>query len=60
MYLTTLSKRLGILCKIYLVQDFERFFSTEYVRAAAVARLPTGETENLYWSCQQVEIISMQ
>ena len=39
---------------------FESFFSSENVRAAAVAGVPTRETENLYWTCQQVEIISMQ
>ena len=60
MYLTTLSKRWGILCKIYLAQDFKSFFSLENVRAAAVAGVPTRETENLYWACQQVKIISMQ
>ena len=41
---------------LYPAQDFESFFSTEYVRVAAV---PTRETENLYWACQQVKIISM-
>lgn len=45
---------------LYPAQDFESFFSTEYVRVAAVAGVPTRETENLYWACQQVKIISMQ